>query len=119
MGERILVTGGRDLTDRALVYATLDAVRERFGPFVLVHGGARGADQLAHEWAVSRGMDIERVPAEWALYGRRAGPIRNAEMVRRGAALLVAFPGGRGTADCVSRAEAARIPVEHALGEGP
>ena len=51
-------------------------------------------------------------PAQWDVYGRRAGPIRNQEMIDEGKPDgVVAFPGGKGTADMVRRAEAAGLKV--------
>ncbi len=108
---RVIVTGGRDYRDREAVYAVLDEMRRVYGTLCIVHGAARGADQLAHEWAVSRGQEVERHTAQWDLHGKAAGPIRNAEMVACGADLAVAFPGGTGTADCVRRCEEAGSPV--------
>ena len=113
---RVLVTGGRDLADRELVYAALDWVRTVFGSgWTLMHGAAKGADQLAHEWATSRGWAVERHPAEWALHGRAAGVLRNDRMVRLRPILCVAFPGGSGTADCRERVERAGIPLFEAV----
>jgi hypothetical protein len=53
--------------------------------------------------------------ARWEQYGKRAGPLRNEEMIQSGADLVIAFAGGAGTADCVRRARRAGIPVR----EGP
>jgi len=52
------------------------------------------------------------VRAKWSKHGRAAGPIRNQEMIDECKPdLVVAFPGGRGTADMVRRAKAAGIRV--------
>src|SRR5262249_48090233 len=40
-----------------------------------------------------------------AQYGRSAGPRRNSEMLLKGPEMLLAFPGGKGTADMVDKAE--------------
>lgn len=108
---RVIVCGGRDFTDQRTVDDALDAVRRKRGDFVLVHGGAQGADLLAGLWAASRGVEFEAHPAAWAQHGRRAGPMRNQYMLDLGADAVVALPGGRGTADMVRRAEAAGVPV--------
>jgi hypothetical protein len=51
-------------------------------------------------------------PAQWDRYGEAAGPIRNAWMLEFGKPdLVVAFPGGRGTADMISKARKAGIEV--------
>lgn len=110
---RVLVCGGRDYRDRFMVCVTLDnLVDERGEISAIIHGGATGADEWAHEWAVGSRCDVEVYPAEWDLLGRRAGPRRNALMLSRGRPdLVVAFHGGRGTADMVRRARAAGVEV--------
>jgi hypothetical protein len=111
--RRILVTGSRTWQDRATVWADLDAQREH-GAFVLVHGACpTGADAAAAAWARYRGNLVEPHPANWSALGRRAGPIRNAEMVKAGADLCLAYCIGAsaGTMGCVKLAEQAGIPV--------
>lgn len=127
MYKRILVCGGRKFADlnygeRGLpewdkameeyhfVMATLDNLTmpnqtDDFDTWlppngtVLIQGGARGADSAAHDWAVSRWVPQEEYPADWGKYGKRAGYIRNVEMLEKGKPdVVVAFPGGKGTA---------------------
>ena len=51
-------------------------------------------------------------PHEWAKFGKRAGPMRNARMLAEfNPELVIAFPGGRGTADMIARAKKARVSV--------
>ncbi len=107
---RVLVTGGRDFTDAAMVQAALDPLAADIE--VLIEGGARGADTLAREWAKAHGIPWQTYEANWKRYGRRAGPIRNQKMLDEGYPdLVVAFPGGKGTADMVRRAREAGVKV--------
>lgn len=119
---RILVCGGRDYSDNAKVYATLDAITPRTVPdefgndmpdnVTIIHGGARGADSLADDWAVVNWCAVDVYTADWKKHGRSAGPMRNARMLSEGKPdLVVAFPGGRGTADMVRRSRAAGVAV--------
>jgi len=79
---------------------------------VLIHGGARGADRAADEWAVVSWVVVEEYKADWKNDGRAAGPIRNQRMLDLGKPdLVIAFPGGRGTADMVKRARKAGVEV--------
>jgi hypothetical protein len=99
---RVLVCGGRGYSDRARVYEVLDGL---VGVTVLIHGGGTGADVLAGEWAMGRGVQVIEYMADWDRHGRSAGPRRNAQMLRDGRVdLVIAFPGGEGTADMVRRA---------------
>lgn len=116
MGEkltnRVLACGGRDfvMTDRYA--AAFHEIVGRAGASILIHGGARGADTEAGKLARGRGMQVIVFMAQWERDGKAAGPIRNQRMLNEGKPdLVVAFPGGRGTADMVRRAESAGIPV--------
>jgi hypothetical protein len=108
---RLLVCGGRDYDQWAVVCATLDRYHNYPG-LVIIHGNASGADWLARCWAVYRGVPHIPFPARWDLYGRAAGMRRNAEMLLTGKPTeIVAFPGGVGTADMVARGRSRGIPV--------
>lgn len=131
-GTRILVCGGRDYGQvpddtppdeleaarakadhqKARLAQILRAAVPRLGLWMLIHGAAKGADQLASEWAWENGVGAASYPANWEKHGRAAGPIRNQRMLDEGKPdIVIAFPGGRGTADLVSRAEKAGIRV--------
>lgn len=107
----IAVTGGRDFNDSRTVYYTLDRLKARDKIDLLVMGDATGADALAASWAEQEGVPYKVFRADWERHGRRAGPVRNAEMVAVGLSGLVAFPGGRGTADMTRQCRAAGVPV--------
>lgn len=112
----IAVTGSRhavELPHRAWVDALIASnVR---APFVVRHGGATGIDTLVAQWCAHYGIATEAWPADWSKHGRAAGPIRNRAMLTEArdtpdaqrfvrVEILFAFPGGRGTADCVRAA---------------
>lgn len=129
---RVLVCGGREYGmvprgcpwDQRVSYARR-ASRQRFlltetlrvlcadrGITCVIHGAYKGADELADQWAAHRGIPVERFPADWKGRGRKAGPERNQRMIDQGHPdLVVAFPGGDGTADMMRRARAAGIEV--------
>lgn len=109
---RIIVCGGRNYYNRAVVFAALDKLHASRGVEFLIQGVGNGADYLAWQWAEARGVPCGSYPAYWDEHGKRAGPIRNQEMVDEGRPDgVVAFPGGKGTADMVRRAEAAGLKV--------
>jgi len=108
---RVLVCGGRNFKDRATVYRELEALYPKMG--ALMSGGAPGADTLAWDWSWTRGLHCERYLADWKAHGPAAGPIRNQRMLDEGKPdLVLAFPGGRGTADMIRRARAAGVEVK-------
>jgi hypothetical protein len=108
----LIVCGGRDYEDSRTIWRTLDEVRWKRGIAKIKHGGCRtGADAIAHGWAEKYGIPVEVFDADWEAHGKAAGPMRNQKMADSGADGCIAFPGGRGTADMIRRAEAAGIPV--------
>lgn len=109
---RVLVCGGREYNKREHLYAVLDTV----GITTLIHGAAPGADTLADDWAKARGIPRLPYEADWKRLGKRAGPVRNLLMLQEGRPeLVVAFPGGDGTANMVSVAAKAGVPVHMVL----
>jgi hypothetical protein len=103
-----LVCGGRFYSDRAYLFALLDSL----GPDKVVHGAAPGADLLAEQWAKSRQVPYAGYPARWNALGKAAGHQRNLQMPERELIdIVVAFPGGSGTADMVKIARRMGLPV--------
>lgn len=90
--------GGREYRDADAVHDVLSGRRID----LLIHGGARGADRLAARVALELGIPAVEVPANWDLYGKRAGYLRNTLMADLADSVayiptLIAFPGGKGT----------------------
>ena len=109
---KVLVCGGRDYRDAAHVDRVLQQIDADGTITTIIHGAARGADQLGEAWGLKRGKVLEPYPADWSTYGLSAGPRRNQEMLTKGKPdLVVAFPGGRGTADMVRRSKRAGVRV--------
>lgn len=105
--RRVLVCGGRNYSDWDYLKFILDAAHKSFPINCIIHGCAAGADSLADRWARENNVSIERYPADWEKYGKRAGPIRNLEMLSRSHPdMVIAFPGGSGTAHMKRIAEA-------------
>lgn len=106
----MLVCGGRDYADANMVEYTLGNLK-RDG-LVIVEGGAPGADTLARNWARRNGVEVRTFHADWKKHGRGAGPIRNQRMLDEALPeMAIGFPGGRGTADMLRRAEHAGLAI--------
>ena len=107
--------GGRNYANPAQVWWKLDAywaTASQSDPLEIIHGGASGADTLAHEWALGRRVPVHIFKADWRRLGKAAGPLRNQEMLdRMRPDVVLAFPGGKGTTDMVRRARTAKINV--------
>ena len=113
-----VVTGSRDWTNRYKIYDSLIKVN----PYMVIHGGARGADSIAGEWCNDSGKICLQVPALWEFHGRAAGNIRNVQMLEIAKAiaeyknqslLLLAFPLSHsiGTFNCIKSAQSMGIEV--------
>lgn len=109
---KVLVCGGRTFNDREQLTRVLDKAFDYYGGFThLIQGGASGADTMAGAWARSKGVQVVICPANWDKHGKAAGHIRNRAMLNLGPNLVIAFPGGNGTANMVRQARAAGIVV--------
>lgn len=105
---RILVTGGRDFGNIRALYKVLDDIK----PTEICQGGAKGADLLALNYAIGKNIPHKTYPANWKKHGKAAGMIRNREMLEDFKPdIVVAFPGGVGTAAMVKIAKAAGVLV--------
>lgn len=109
---KLLVCGGRDFRDREALKRWMNEAVGGQTDVTVIHGGARGADSLAGEIATSVGVPCLVFPADWERNGLRTGPIRNQWMLDEGQPdLVLAAPGGRGTANMVRRAAKAGVRV--------
>lgn len=78
---KVVVAGGRYFNDYDLLKNKLDRLLTNYLPHVeIVSGGAPGADYLGERYAAENGLKLKIFPADWATYGKAAGPIRNHEM---------------------------------------
>jgi hypothetical protein len=113
---RVIVTGSREVgSDPNIARAIIsDRLFDLPPGSTIVHGGARGVDRIAGREAEKLGHYVEVHPADWDAYGKRAGFIRNKEMVGMGADLCLAFWNGKsmGTQHAIFAAKDAGIPVE-------
>lgn len=114
--RRVLITGSRDWTDATAVWNALKAIQEYLDePIIVVHGGARGADSIAGSIAKRLGMEVEVHLPDWDRDGKRAGFVRNFEMVKAGADFCLAFikNNSKGATMCAELATKASIPVQY------
>lgn len=109
---RLLICGGRDYTDKNKMYKFLDILKKNMQIDVIIEGDARGADRIAGFWARDNKIDNLKFPADWDTHGKAAGILRNRKMLDEGKPdMVIAFPGGRGTANMVFIAKEAGVEV--------
>lgn len=125
----LLICGSRDYgkvkQEREAIFRALDALcwsREwilspdedgNWLPNVrVISGKAPGVDTAAIDWAINSWCDFQEYPADWDKHGKAAGPIRNKQMIDEGKPdYVIAFKGGKGTANMIKQAKEAGIPV--------
>lgn len=113
MSKRVLICGGRDPSSEVCDAVWNWVMTNCASGDVVIHGAARGVDTQAMIAAQTL-PGVKHLPfhADWHTHGRAAGPIRNRRMIEEGKPdLVVAFPGGRGTANMVKQAQSAGIDV--------
>lgn len=110
---RILVCGGRDYEDYDTLKTVLSSLQVTKGHFTaIIHGDAKGADKLAGRYAEMHNIPVARFPADWERHGKKAGPLRNKQMLAVGKPdLVVAFAGGKGTADMIHQSKKAGVEI--------
>jgi hypothetical protein len=134
---RVLVCGGRDFgyinlhkpseekeQEYKFIFSTLnDFARENSDQYnetdnwlpndlFIIAGGARGVDTAAIDWAIIYWVTYQEYYADWEKYGKAAGAIRNKQMLDEGKPdVVIAFPGGKGTANMIKQAEERGIKV--------
>ena len=117
--KAIVVCGGRFFDEEKTIFGLEQAFPRGKGIGLVIHGAQSGADIGAHKWARSNSLPSISMHALWTKHQRHAGPIRNQHMAQVLYSLsrcgwvveLIAFPGGRGTRDMISKAEGLGIEV--------
>lgn len=131
--KRILISGSRDWDDNVFIErAIISAMNLLFpsaSPFdcghwddvTVVHGDCpTGADSIANSFCIRNSVPVERHPADWEQFGKRAGYLRNQEMVDAGADIVLVFNknSSRGASMTAKLAREAGLPViEYRVGD--
>lgn len=126
----VVVCGGRDFKAWSKARWALDYWHQRLGFSLLVQGGQVsmdpaerslpwdkrtrwGADYIAKRWAMAKGIpNAEEAvsDADWKKFDLAAGPMRNTRMLMKyKPQRVIAFAGGKGTADMLDQARRAGV----------
>lgn len=111
----VLVCGSRDWGDPGIIRECLESIAiQHDGNVHVIHGAARGADQMGAAAARSLGLSEEPFPADWRGKGKRAGILRNLQMLDCEPAAVLAFQrnGSTGTQHTIDEARRRGIAVE-------
>ena len=111
----LIIAGGRDFDNWPLLCESLDHILKKtpMSTITIFCGMAKGADNMGMLYATMNYIPVRRFPADWDTHGKKAGILRNQEMIDAGATHLVAFwdQKSKGTADMIKRAIKAGLAV--------
>jgi len=110
---RVVVAGSRNFKDYDRLAAELDKFLAGKKNIVIVSGTARGADRMGEQYAATHGYKVEQFPAEWGIYHKGAGPIRNMKMVKSADAVVAFWDNqSSGTRNIIDCARQENIPYK-------
>ena len=108
----VIIAGSRDFNDYPLLAEKCSKLFANKKPTAIVCGEARGADSLGKRYAKENGIPVLSFPADWDKHGKRAGYLRNCEMVENADALVAFWDGNsRGTMHMISIAKEKGLAV--------
>lgn len=107
---KFIIAGGRNFDNYELLSTFCNHLKENITE--VVSGKARGADSLGEKWANENNVPIKPFPADWDLYGKRAGYVRNSEMAEYAEGLIAFWDGeSKGTKHMIDTAKSKGLEV--------
>lgn len=79
---RVAIIGSRTFEEYSILVNCLNKFQETSKITSIVSGGARGADSLAEKYAFNYNIPFTSHLAEWEIYGKSAGFIRNEKIIK-------------------------------------
>lgn len=113
---RLLISGYRDYNDEKNIEEQIIKVLNydsNYKNHTIIHGGCSGVDIISGKIGFKLGLNVEKYPANWKLYGISAGPKRNLEMIKKGRpdfAILFIHKKSKGTVNMRVLLEKYKIP---------
>ncbi len=98
---KCILAGGRDFNNYSLLEQKCDLILKDKKDIEIVSGTAKGADEMGEIYAAYKRYKVKRFPANWDLYKKAAGFIRNKEMAEYSDALIAFWSGSRGTENMI------------------
>lgn len=112
---KVIIAGSRGFTNYSLLKEKMNSILgEKIISYKIeiVSGTANGADKLGERYAKEMRFILRQFPANWNLYGKRAGYIRNTEMRNYADACVVFWDGkSRGTKHMIDLAREKNMPL--------
>lgn len=108
---KFAVTGSRSIVDPLVVAYILDWYKSEITS--VIHGGAKGVDSLAYQWAQKHQILVTVVLPDWQAHGKAADPIRNRTIVEHAEKVIAIWDGvSKGTKGTIDYARRICRPVD-------
>ncbi len=117
---RVVIAGSRDFDNYELLKQKMDKILSKRiannEEIIIISGTAKGADKLGERYAKERGFKIERYPADWNKFGKRAGYLRNEQMAKVADACVCFWDGqSKGTKHMIDLANKYNLAIRTIL----
>ena len=115
MIKRIVIAGCRNYNNyeeaKKYIDICIKEIKNKY-TLIFVSGSCSGADMLGERYAKEHNYQIERYPAQWKKYGKKAGPLRNKQMIDIGDFIICFWDGeSRGTKTTIDFAKSLQKPL--------
>lgn len=108
---KLAIIGSRNFDNYNVVKEYLKPYKDKIS--LVVSGAAKGADSLGEKWAIDNNIETLILPADWDKHGKKAGYIRNEDIIKNCDAVIAFWDGNsKGTAHSLSLAEKYNKPCK-------
>ena len=112
MIKKVGIIGSRSFVNTMDGYKIIKKIQDKMKFSTIISGGARGADTIAKKYAREFGLKYIEFPADWNKYGKKAGFLRNVDIVRNSDLILAFWDGvSRGTLHSIRIADKLKRPL--------
>jgi len=111
---KVIIAGSRNFINYQKLKKECDEFLQNQKNIEIVSGNHyKGADKLGIQYAIQKGLNLIKFPAEWNKFGKAAGPKRNKEMAIAADALIAFWDGkSRGTKNMIELAKQKGLKVK-------
>jgi hypothetical protein len=109
---KVIICGSREFINYELLKAKCDHYLSNKELVTVISGTAKGADTLGERYAIEKGFNLLKYPADWAHYGKSAGYKRNQQMAEIADGVIAFWDGkSKGTNHMINIANEKNIRV--------
>jgi hypothetical protein len=103
---KLAVIGSRNFNNKQCLFDCLNQFNTQFPITEIISGGAKGADSLGFDWAISNNIPTKIFKPDWAKYGKGAGFIRNKDIINNSEYVIAFWDGNsKGTKNSIELAK--------------